>query len=224
MIEVVTSRNAILYRDALDDMYRLRHRVLVERFGLENLRRADGRQKDRFDTDDAIYLLLTDDEGALHGAMRLLPTLGAHVFSDVFPDLCAVAGVQRGPGMLEMTRAVVDESGQGGAAVAAAHKHLVVGLFEFCLRAGYDKFTMLLPTDMLFHHLLMGIDIRPLGLTTERDGIRQVAVAVTADQAALDALRYALDVDDPLVHYVGGPMADSLVLSPAQPARLAAAG
>ena len=33
MIEVVTSRNALLYKDALHDMFHLRHRIFVERMG-----------------------------------------------------------------------------------------------------------------------------------------------------------------------------------------------
>src|ERR1700744_2448851 len=164
MIQVVTNRNALLYREALDDMYRLRHRALVDGLGLEALRRPDGLQKDRFDTCDAIYLLLTDDDGTVRGSMGLLPTLGRHGFSEIHPDIWSVKGVQRGPRILEMTRACVDEGMLDLVRMETAHKHLVVGLFEFCLRAGYEKFPMLLPTDMLFRHLLIGIDIKPLGL------------------------------------------------------------
>ena len=78
MLEVVTSRNAMLYQDALEDMFRL--------FG----RSPDGwttSGKDRFDTDDALYLLLTRDDGAVLGAHRLLPTKGPHKFSEVSPEL-----------------------------------------------------------------------------------------------------------------------------------------
>ncbi len=44
MIEVVTARNAFLYQDALRDMHALRHRMLVERKGLNGLRRRNNLQ------------------------------------------------------------------------------------------------------------------------------------------------------------------------------------
>ena len=70
MIEVVTSRNAHQYKDALQDMFHLRHRIFVERMGWEALRRDDRLEKDQFDTDDAIYLLLTTDDGAVPRSRR----------------------------------------------------------------------------------------------------------------------------------------------------------
>jgi acyl-homoserine lactone synthase len=214
MIEVVTSRNALLYREALDEMFRLRHRIFVESRGYERLRRPDGLQKDRFDIEDAIYLLLTEDDGTVRGTQRLLPTTGPHVFADAMPELCSVKGVQRGERILELSRACVDETALDRPMMEEAHKRMVVGLFEFCRRAGFEKFTMLLPTEMLFHHLVIGVDIKPLGLPVERNGMSQLAAVVPANQHALDAMRLALDVHEPLVHYVGGPLADSLVLSP----------
>ncbi|MEI9990166.1 MAG: acyl-homoserine-lactone synthase [Rhizomicrobium sp.] len=220
MIEVVTCRNAPIYEDALRDMFRLRHRILVERRGLNRLRKRDGRQTDRFDTPDAIYLLLTEEGGLVRGVARFLPTTGPHVFADAAPDLCEVKGVQRGPRILELSRALVDEDGLGRAEMETARKTLLVGLFEFCVRAGCEKFTTLMPTDLLFRHLVMGVDVKPLGLTVVREGTKQVAVAVTVGQNALDAMRLALDVFEPLVHYVGAPTDDPLVLAPPRiPAR-----
>jgi acyl-homoserine lactone synthase len=216
MLDVVTSRNANLYGPALDDMFRLRHRILVEKRGLSRLRRPDGRLKDRFDTDDAIHLLLFGKDGALHGAERLLPTTGPHLFSDVAGDLCSVRGIPRGPGIVELTRYCVDEEELPRPALETAGKLLVVGLVEFCQRAGYEKITMLLPADVLFYHLVMGVDIKPLGLSVQRDGIEQVAVQVDVTQRTLNALRLALDVFEPVVRYAGAPDGDPLVLAPAR--------
>src|SRR5690606_35410064 len=47
-------------RELLEAHYRLRHRIFVELQGWEALRRADGRDVDRFDNADATHLLLTD--------------------------------------------------------------------------------------------------------------------------------------------------------------------
>lgn len=214
MIEVVTGRNALLYQDALHDMYRLRHRVLVDGRGLERLRRKDGLLVDRFDGPDATYLLLTDDGGNVRGAARLLPTTGRHALAEIVPGACSAAGVLRGEDILELTRVCVDGS-LDRPVQEATRNHLIVGLLEFCVRDGCRKLTMLLPTDALFHHLVIGLKIRPLGLPVERDGTKQIAVAATIDQAALDALRFAFGVFESLAHYVGAPAGDPLKLAPA---------
>lgn len=202
MIEVVTSRNALLYQDALGDMFDLRHRV------------PSGLEKDRFDTDDAIYLLLTKDDGTVIGTQRMLPTLGPHRFSEELPQTCDVKGVQRGPKILELTGACVDEDALEPFARETARKRLMVGLFEFCLRAGYEKFTFVMPTESLFRYLLIGVNVKPLGLPFERGAEREVAVIVTVDSKALDAMRMALDVPEQQVDYVGAPADDPLVLAP----------
>ena len=215
MLDVVTSRNAHLYGPALDDMFRLRHKVLAEKRGLTQLRRPDGRLKDRFDTDDAIHLLLFAKDGTLIGAERLLPTTGPHLFSDVARDVCGVRGIPRGPGIVELTRYCVDEVTLPRAGLEIAGKLLVVGLIEFCLRAGYDRITTLLPSVALVNHLATGIHLKPLGLTVERDGIEQVAVVADVTAEMLAAARLSLDVFEPLVRYAGAPDDDPLVLAPA---------
>lgn len=214
MIEVVTSRNALLYKDALHDMYHLRHRIFVERMGWEALRKDDRLEKDQFDTDDAMYLLLTQDDGTVIGTHRMLPTTRPHLFSDVFSKACAVKGVQRGEKILELTRTCVDEELLDRKATELARKRIMVGLFEFCLRAGYEQVTIFTPTDLLFRYLLIGIDIKPLGMPMDIDGNKQVAVIVTVDQRALDAMRFALGVPEPQVIYIGAPDNDPLRLTP----------
>ncbi len=214
MIEVVTSRNALLYRDALEEMFRIRHRALVEFQGLERLRRADGRLTDRFDTDDAIHLLLTGDDGAVRGGLRLLPTTSPHVLSEILPQLCDCKGLQRDPKTLELSRMCIDPN-LDFAARELGRNRLLVGLVEFCHRTGYERITLLIKTDTLYRHLLIGLDIKPLGLAVDRDGLKQLAVVVRVTDEALDALRQALAVRESEIHYVGAPHEDALVLGPA---------
>jgi acyl-homoserine lactone synthase len=216
MIEVVTSRNAHQYTDALKDMFHLRHRIFVERMGWEALRKDDRLEKDQFDTDDAMYLLLTGDDGTVIGAHRMLPTTKPHLFSEVFPKACAVKGVQRGEKILELTRTCVDEDQLDKKATEMARKRIMVGLFEFCLRAGYEQVTIFTPTDLLFRYLLIGIDIKPLGMPMDIDGNKQVAVIVTVNRQALDAMRFALGVPEPQVVYLGAPENDPLSLAPVE--------
>jgi acyl-homoserine lactone synthase len=211
MIEVVTSRNAVLYRDALEDMFELRQRRSggIARCDVAAAE-CDG---DEFDNEDALYLLLTAEDGTVIGSQRLLPTTGPHVFSERLGGLCAIKGVQRGEKILELTQADIDEAALDKAAAAHAGRRLAVGLLEFCLRAGYGSVTMLLPTDALFRRLLIGLDIKPLGLPVEIDGVRQIAVILTIDGDGYDAMRLAMGVPERQVVYIGAPDGDALTLA-----------
>jgi acyl-homoserine lactone synthase len=217
MLEIVTSRNAHQYQDALRDMFDMRHRIFVERMGWEALRKPDGLEKDQFDNDDAIYLLLTDDDGTVIGSHRMLQTVKPHLFSDVFPQYCAVKGVQRGENILELTRTCVDEERLDKATMERARKRIMVGLFEFFVRTGYEHVTMLSPVDLVFRYLLIGIEVKPLGIPVEIDGIKQVALIAPINQEALSKLREAYGIAEPQVVYIGAPENDPLRLAPVEP-------
>ena len=217
MLEIVTSRNAHQYQDALRDMFDMRHRIFVERMGWEALRKPDRLEKDQFDNDDAIYLLLTDDDGAVIGSHRMLQTVKPHLFSDVFPQYCAVKGVQRGEKILELTRTCVDEERLDKATMERARKRIMVGLFEFFVRAGYEYVTMLSPVDLVFRYLLIGIEVKPLGIPVEIDGVKQVALMAPINEDALAKLREAYGIAEPQVVYIGAPENDPLRLAPVEP-------
>src|SRR5581483_8615723 len=222
MIEVVTSRNAHLYKDALERMFHLRHRIFVEKMGWEALRKDDRLERDQFDTEHAIYHLLTEDDGSVIGCHRMLPTIHPHLFSDVFPQMCAVKGVQRGEKILELTRTCVDEFALDRKETERARKRLMVGVFEFLLRGGFTHMTVMTPTDLLFRYLLIGFDVKPLGLPMEMDGTKQVASILTVTEESVAAIREAFAVPEPQVVYLGATDDDPLKLAPADmPARAA---
>src|ERR1044072_6552266 len=100
MIHVINSATRSLYRDELHDHFRIRHDIYVGERGWKALERADGLERDQFDTDDAIYLLGIDN-GRVVGGSRLVPTTRPHLLSEVFPHLAAERGVRRDPGVFQ---------------------------------------------------------------------------------------------------------------------------
>lgn len=74
------------YGKALISHHRLRHRLFVERLGW-NLPTHNGLEYDQFDTPAAKYLLWLDEGGAARGVTRLIPTTGAYMVKEVWPDL-----------------------------------------------------------------------------------------------------------------------------------------
>jgi acyl-homoserine lactone synthase len=203
MIDVVTSQNAVLYKDALEGMFRLRHRIFVERMGWEALRKPDGIEKDQFDTPDAVYLILQDDNGAVIGSHRLLPTIKPHLFSELFPEMCNVRGVQRAHNIYELNRTCVDEEYLDRKKQEWARQQIIAGLVEFSYRAGIERVTILTPLEVMFRYMLMDIEVKPLGLHREIDGVKQAAVSVTMNRHADQAVKAAFGIKSNIVRYIG---------------------
>ncbi|MFV0644769.1 MAG: acyl-homoserine-lactone synthase, partial [Sphingomonadaceae bacterium] len=80
-----------------------RHDIYIGERGWMDIARADGREIDQFDNDDAIYLLGLTSAGEVVGGSRLVPSLKPHLMSEVFPNL-APDGVPRGKEIYEWTR------------------------------------------------------------------------------------------------------------------------
>jgi N-acyl-L-homoserine lactone synthetase/ectoine hydroxylase-related dioxygenase (phytanoyl-CoA dioxygenase family) len=204
MIEVVSRENRQRYEPQLEQMYRLRHRMFVDRLKWEALRKPDGREIDEFDNADAIYLLVTHD-GIVVGCHRIIPTVKPHLISEVFADFCDVRGVQRGPGIVECGRTCVDEDHLVRADLRVARRVLMTGVMEFCVRAGATHFTGLNPIAVMSHYLRLNWDIRPLGVPrTMEDGVTYVAVSYAATNEALVSARRAYGITEDLVVYQDG--------------------
>ena len=64
---------------------------------------------------------------------------------------------------------------------------------------------MLSRVDILDRYTRIGWNLRPLGVPTVIDGVPQVAVCrKDPDQVALDVMRAACRIRDPLLEYIGG--------------------
>ncbi len=202
MLEAVTRENASLYRDELKEMFLLRHRIFVERLGWEALRKPDGIEKDQFDTDDAIYLLLIE-KGAVVGCHRLLPTIKPHLFSEVFPHLCDVKGVLRAANIYELNRTCVDLERLPPDGCHWARQAVMIGLMEFCVHAGIERLSVLTAPHYISHYLKCGWKILPLGVPQELDGEIQVAVEIHCTEEGIEAMRKAYDFHSPIMRLRG---------------------
>ncbi len=90
-IEGVDSR---AYPDLFEQMFRMRAAVFSERLGWD-VTVVDGKEIDRFDAEDPLYLLCVDElTNELKGAVRLLPTTGPNMLRDVFGVLVPDGSVE----------------------------------------------------------------------------------------------------------------------------------
>ncbi|MCZ7934759.1 GNAT family N-acetyltransferase [Agrobacterium leguminum] len=97
------------HAELLDQSFRLRKRVFVDRLGWD-VSVSDHRERDRYDELHPAYLLWCDeDRQQLYGSVRLMPTTGPTLLYDVFratfPDACDLMA----PGIWEGTRMCIDE-------------------------------------------------------------------------------------------------------------------
>jgi N-acyl-L-homoserine lactone synthetase len=93
--------------DILDKMFRLRAKVFNDRLGWEvNVR--DNRETDRFDELNPLYVVETDEKRNVLASLRLLPTTGPHMLSDVFSELMAPESIVRSPRVIEGSRFAAD--------------------------------------------------------------------------------------------------------------------
>ena len=111
MISVVTRFNAHLFEDELDQMFRLRHRVLVEGLKWEGVKSYDGKEIDQFDNEDAIYVLAIETGSEKVAACsRFIHSMKPNLSSEIYPDLFYDGVVPRDFDIYDATRLVVDST------------------------------------------------------------------------------------------------------------------
>lgn len=181
MIHVIDCYNKHLYREQLEEHFRIRHQIYVEERRWMALERPDGREVDQFDNDDAVYLLALA-EGRVIGGTRLVPTLKPHLMADVFPFLANVEGIQRGPDIVEWTRIFVVPE-QRGRDSKILHT-VMAGMLEYCLREEITAITVVMETWWLPRFLELGWEVKPLGLPAMIENMNCVGTKISVTEAA----------------------------------------
>jgi acyl-homoserine lactone synthase len=202
MLAIVDARNQQLYKHDLDEMFQLRHRIVVDTWGWKIPGAGNGRESDAFDTDETIYFLAFDDDGdRVVGCGRLIPTTGPHLFSEVFPYACDLTGVRRGETIFELSRYIIDTD-LARRDYARAAGSLEFAFTKYCLAAGITHLTWF-SSDRIYQHALSFWDTRPLGLPAyrEEDGQTCIAAISAMNEKGLERIRrkYAFTDADPVL-------------------------
>ncbi|MBL4747286.1 MAG: GNAT family N-acetyltransferase [Magnetovibrio sp.] len=98
--------NSYADQKSLSAMFKFRQEIFVDRLGWE-LNTDDEGEKDQFDHDAAIFLVLENRRGQVVASARMLPTYAPSLLADVFPAL-ANGNPPRDPRVWEVTRLAVD--------------------------------------------------------------------------------------------------------------------
>ena len=185
MLQVVTRANRADFAEALAQMHRDRKRVFVDRLHWDVPVLEGEFEIDQFDGDGAVYLLALDAAGNHAGSLRLLPTAGPHLLSEVFPHLCE-RGVPRGRDIWEITRLC---TAPDLADPRPVRRDLMLGVIEFALLNKIRRYTCMTHVPYLSAVLAAGWDCEPLGLPQQDGGVAVGAIAIDMSPGTLDLMR-----------------------------------
>jgi acyl-homoserine lactone synthase len=179
-VHVVKHDNIHLYHDEMEQCFRGRYEVCVRERGWNELERPDGRETDQFDTAHAVHLLAIDGRQVI-GGIRLNPTTGPTLLSEVFPHLSS-APLMRAADVYDKTRLWVAKERRGGPR-PTVESFLMAGCVEFGLALGLRKILSICEPWRVARNEKLGWTLRPLGPPQIINGIASVAIEKCASEA-----------------------------------------
>ena len=204
MLHIINRSNRHIYEAQIEQHHRIRYDIYVKTRGWNALDRPDGRELDDFDTEEATYLLAIEDGGNVVGGSRLVPSVYPHLLSEVFPHMASVAGLPRGPLIVEWTRYFVVPERRNIGRACDLGGMIATGVYEHCLNEGYRTITAIFETYWLTRLLEFGWHIQTLGLPELIDGNWTIAAAIAVDRDGLDSVRATWGIHGPILQYHSG--------------------
>jgi acyl-homoserine lactone synthase len=207
-IHIVAPENIGSYAEAMEQAYRLRHKVFVEEMGWNDLRRPDSREIDQFDDGRALHMLYLEGN-RLVGYQRMLPSMRPHLLSEVMPHLCE-GDFPVGPHIWEWTRyCVTKEHRDRGRMLSPAGNLLLSAIVEWGLASGVSKIIIEMNPIWLLRLVQLHFRVTPLGIPQEAGKDSIVAVTAAFDARTLARLRNVRGDDRPAI--VEQPVTDRRV-------------
>jgi N-acyl-L-homoserine lactone synthetase len=175
-------------------MLEFRHDVFVKRLGWA-LAGTNGRETDRYDSEDAQYVVMTDAHGRITGSARLLPTTTSYMLPDLFPQLLGGEAPPRDSKVWELSRFAASVRARGDGRVLSLSDRtfeLLHQVFELARR--HDVARLLLVTSIGIERLMLraGLAAHRIAPPASVDG--ELCVAVFIEVPALRATeRYSAE-------------------------------
>jgi len=193
-VDLVLPENRLEYAAPLMQMHHHRKRVFVDALGWKLASPYSWLEVDDFDDHRAVYLLARSPVSGDHeGSVRLLPTTGPHMLSQLFGELCSDA-VPVGEDCWEISRLVSSPDNAPGASVIRVHRLLALALVEFALLNSIRRYTLVTEAYRVPALLSVGWSVEPLGLPTYLMGQQLQALQIPISPATLAKMRSRLRI------------------------------
>ena len=204
-VHVILPENRMLYQSQLEDMFRQRYEVFVNRlkWDLPDADHINHLEIDAYDKPDTIYLLVLRD-GMVVGASRMIPTTGQTMMGDLFPELCP-NGLPTGTSIWEWSRAHAkpDEPHQIRSNVI---NHIFLSGYEFAYKARIAGLTAQVNAREMDRWLGRGLVVDVLGPPhAYNHGEDILALQHHISAAALVRVRQETGLADPVLRLVQIP-------------------
>ena len=198
MLKLIEGSYASFFPREVDAMFRNRAETFSDRLGWEVVVK-DGRERDRFDDANPLYLVSVDpDTEEYWGSLRLLPTTGPNMLRDVFPQLLAGDFIES---------ATIWESSRICATVAPGQPHrnrsgvnyvlseLILGIGEVAVAAGLTQIVSVF--DARIFRVLRGAGCDPqiIGTPQRIGGEMSYAGLFDTGEEPLAAFRAAAGIE-----------------------------
>ncbi|MCB1381584.1 MAG: GNAT family N-acetyltransferase [Notoacmeibacter sp.] len=198
MILAMTTAELMENPSLWEAVYRLRHSIIVEEMGWDDLRRDDELEIDQFDHDEAVHMLCMR-EGVLAGYQRMLPTTRPHLLTDVLPELCE-GERPCGPGIFELTRyAVAPAFRDGRRGVSTVGSELIAGFVEWGIATGVHSVIIEFEPMWVLRALQLRFLAKPLGYQKVIGTQNVVATLLTFDAQTLATVRGKRNWHEPVL-------------------------
>ncbi|WP_136661481.1 acyl-homoserine-lactone synthase [Nitratireductor sp. XY-223] len=207
MIRVINGYEAGRHSDVVDQMHRIRAQVFSDRPQWD-ARVNNGREIDRFDKEDPLYLVSIDESSKqVQGSVRLMPTTGPNMLRDVFRELLEDGLAVESPVIWESSRFSVNpdlshrtDDGTSKPLPNRVTTELLLGMVEVAQLAGirfvvsvFDARTVRMfraadcPAEILGKGKKFGRVMTYVGLFEINDNLRsRIATAGSIDGSVLE--------------------------------------
>ncbi|WP_419905435.1 acyl-homoserine-lactone synthase [Kiloniella sp.] len=181
------------FQPQIKSMFELRYRVFCERLGW--VPGDNQMERDAFDDQEPSYLIKQEADGTVSACVRLLPSTGANMLRDTFPELLAGAVCPAAPDIMESSRFAVDTAllrSRGDLELSKTTYELFLSMIEFGLGRGLNQ--IITVTDLRMERLVKRANwpYERLGEPQRQmDGgkvVKAVALAVEVSERARQAV------------------------------------
>ncbi len=192
------------FQPQIKSMFELRYRVFCERLGW--VPGENQMERDDFDDQDPSYLIKQEADGTVSACVRLLPSTGANMLRDTFPDLLTGGACPAAQDIMESSRFAVDTAllrSRGDLELSKTTYELFLSMIEFGLGRGLSK--IITVTDLRIERLVKRANwpYERLGEPQKQmDGgkvVKAVALAVEVSERARQAVAEKAELHYPVL-------------------------
>jgi acyl-homoserine lactone synthase len=201
MVLIINAENRRLFEAELLSMHRQRKVLFVDE-RCWKVPVVGDLEIDPYDRDATTYLLAksSPDSHTVLGSVRLLPTVTAHLMSDLFGHACR-RDVPRGPRIWEASRLCISSDVRSRRVRLALLWEMIGAVMETALLFGVEQVTFVANAALLPLALGCGWRADVLGPTLPDGDDEITAVAARVTPSALRSVRYRFGVVAPVTRF-----------------------